>query len=75
MSDTGLVPVKLLRNFANYNKDEVVGFHKDRAEAMVKGGVAEFYKTKQPPQSAQSSPKPQASKTVSQQAKNEQDTF
>lgn len=46
---SGLVPVKLLRPFASYNKDEVVGFHKERAEAMVKGGVAEFYKVSNAP--------------------------
>lgn len=65
---SGLVPVKLLRNFANYNKDEVVGFHAERAKAMVDGKVAEYYKAKQPPQPA----RPQASK---QTAKDEQDTF
>lgn len=41
---SGLVAVKFLRPFANYNKDEIAGFHPERAKAMVDGKVAEYHK-------------------------------
>lgn len=38
--------VKFLRRFADYDKDTVATFDEPRAEAMVKGGVAEFVQNK-----------------------------
>lgn len=38
-----LVPVLFKRHFAQYDVGDVAGFPKERAEALVKSGVAEPY--------------------------------